>query len=162
MYNWFLLLILYIPLQIALNPTSNFDLASLRIFIILFFLVLLVKNLKNFCKGIYFKNLQSIALILFFVSILFSLIGAENISWGVRKIIFFASIFPLYFLTLSLVNDWVKTKKLFKTLVVSGVLFAIIGLNQFLSVFVFGLEEVYGFWARNIVLIFSGFKVKQL
>lgn len=162
MYIWFLLLILYIPFQIALNPASNFDLASLRVFIVLLFLVWLAKNIKNFCKGIYFKNLQGIALILFFVSILFSLIGAENVSWGVRKIVFFVSIFPLYFLTLALVSGWVKTKKLFVVLVVGGVSFALIGLGQFFSVFVFGLEEVYGFWARNIVPIFSGFNFGAL
>lgn len=162
MYYWFLLLILYIPLQIALNPTSNFDLASLRVFIVLFFLVWLVKNFKDFCRGVYFKNLQSIALILFFISILFSLIGAENIFWGARKIAFFASIFPLYFLALALAGNLVKTKKIFKVLVVSGALFAFVGLIQFFSVFVFGLEEVYNFWARNIVPIFSGFNFGAL
>lgn len=162
MYNWLILLILYLPFQIALNPSSNFDLASLRVFIIIFFLVWLVKNFKDFCKGIYFKNLQSIALSLFFISILFSLIGAENIFWGARKIVFFASIFPLYFLVLALTGNWVKTKKIFKVLAFSGAFFALIGLIQFFSVFVFGLEEVYDFWARNIVPIFSGFNFGAL
>ncbi|MBU4369859.1 hypothetical protein KKG58_03815, partial [Patescibacteria group bacterium] len=75
---------------------------------------------------------------------------------------FFTSIFPLYFLTRALVDSWAKIKKLFGVLAAAAVFFALIGLFQFSSVFVFGLEEVCGLWARNITPIFSGFNFGAL
>ncbi|MEA2113056.1 MAG: O-antigen ligase family protein [Patescibacteria group bacterium] len=164
MYSWFLLLIFYIPFQIALNPAPNFDVASLRVFIVLFFLIWLVKRIwtSDIRWALDVRNLQSVGLFLFFISILFSLIGSENAFWGARKVIFFASIFPLYFLTAALADSWVKIKKLFNVLIIGGVFFAFIGLLQFLFAFIFGLEEVCGFWTRNIVPVFSGFNFGAL
>lgn len=161
MYNWLFLLILYLPFQIALNPAPNFDLASLRVLVVLLSLFWFVKNSKKFFKIIYdgvrLKNIQTIGLVLFFVATLLSLIGAENIFWGLRKIMFFMSIFPLYFLTIALVDNLKKVKKITWVLFGGGAVFALVGLFQFLSVFIFGLERVYNFWAWNIVPVFSGF-----
>lgn len=161
MHNWFLLLILYLPFQVALNPARGFDLSSLRVLIVLFFLFWLAKNYKKIFEtireGVYLKNIQSAGLILFFVAAFLSLIGAENVFWGLRKIVFFMSVFPLYFLTLALVNNLEKIKKIILILVGGGAVFALVGLLQFLSVFVFGLEGVYNFWAWNVVPVFSGF-----
>ncbi|MFH1461171.1 MAG: O-antigen ligase family protein [Patescibacteria group bacterium] len=156
MDKWLLLLIAYLPFQIAFNPGANFDLASLRVFIVLFFLVWLV--IKGF-KINQFKNLQNIGLILFLILAGFSLIGAENFSWGLRKILFFASIFPLYWLVFSLINDWSRIRKIVRVLIWGGSSLALIGLLQFLAQFVFGLERVYGFWANNILPVFSGFNL---
>jgi len=161
MFKWLFLLIIYLPFQIALNPRPAFDLASLRVFIILLFVVWLAKALitKSWIGWVCSKNLQSIGLFLFFILAGFSLIGAENVSWGLRKIIFFLSIFLLYFLTVALVDNWLKVKKVIFALTGGAGLIALIGLGQFIAPFVFGLERVYGFWAVNIVPIFSGFNL---
>ncbi len=156
MFNWFLLLVAYIPIQIALNPGTGFDLASLRIFILLLFIVCL-KKIWQQRSQIY--NLQSISLFLFLILAFVSLIQAENFTWGLRKIIFFISIFPLYFLSLVLIDNWLKVKKVIGILAKGAGLIALIGLFQFLSSFVFGLENVYRFWAINILPIFSGFNL---
>ena len=161
MFAWLLLLIAYLPFQIALNPSVGFDLASLRVLIILFSLFFIIKKLinKDLFKNNYFYNLQGICLILFLFLAGLSLIGAENIFWGVRKIIFFLSIFPLYFLSIALINNYKKIKKTTLILIISSSFLALIGLFQFLSQFVFGLEKTYSFWAVNILPIFSGFNL---
>ncbi|MFH0906856.1 MAG: O-antigen ligase family protein [bacterium] len=163
MFIWLLFLIAYLPFQIALNPGAGFDLSSLRVFIIVLTLAFFFKNIISRTRyNPHLKNLQSIGLLVFLFLIGFSLISAENISWGLRKILFFLSIFPLYFLVNALVDDFTKIKKTFLILAYSSGLIALIGLLQFLSQFVFGLEKVYDFWAINILPVFSGFNLGAL
>jgi len=155
MFDWLLILIAYLPFQIALNPGAGFDLASLRVFIVLFFVIWLIRKVWTFDIH-YLKNPQVISLFLFLILAGFSLIKAENVFWGLRKIIFFLSIFPLYFLVVALVNSWFKIRKVIFVLVGGSSLIALIGLIQFLTPFVFGLNKVYEFWTWHIVPIFSG------
>jgi len=138
-------------------------LASIRVFIILLALIFIIKGLIN--KDLFknnFYNLQSICLTAFLILSCFSLIGAENILWGIRKIIFFLSIFPIYFLSVALINNYKKIKKTILVLSISGSFLALVGLFQFLSQFVFGLEKTYSFWAINILPIFSGFNLGSM
>lgn len=164
MFKWLLLLIVYLPFQIALNPRTGFDLASLRVFIILLFVVCLVKALitKSLIGWTCFKNFQSIGLFLFFILAGFSLIGAENIIWGLRKLVFFLSIFPLYFLVMALTDNWLKIKKIIFALTCGAGLIALIGLGQFIAPFIFGLDKICQFWAWQIVPVFSGFNFGAL
>ncbi|MFH1671358.1 MAG: O-antigen ligase family protein [Candidatus Portnoybacteria bacterium] len=157
MYKWLLLLIFYLPFQIALNPPGGFDLASIRVFILILFVFWLVKIRKFF-----FNNLQAPGLFFFLILAGISLLGAQNPLWGARKIAYFLSVFPLYFLVVNLANSLEKTKKIISVLVNGGIIIALIGFLQFLSQFIFGLERVYGFWAVNILPIFSGFNLGAL
>ena len=156
MFNWLILLIIYLPFQIALNPIPGFDLASIRVFIILLFLILVIR--KDF-KSLLSKNLQKIGLLFFLILSSVSLIGTENVFWGFRKILFFLSIFPLYFLIVALVDNWAKIKKVVLALVIASGLIALIGLIQFFAQFIFSLDKVYNFWAVNITPVFSGFSL---
>jgi len=172
MFNWLLLLIAYLPFQIALNPGVlleelfgvslglGIDLASIRVFIVLLFIVwLLAKNVIGQIS-VYrsrFKNLQSISLFIFLILAGFSLFGAENVFWGIRKIIFLISIFPLYFLVVALTNNWLKVKKIILILIKGSGLIALVGFFQFFAPFVFSLGGVYRFWAIHIVPVFAGF-----
>ncbi len=175
MFKWLLLFIVYLPFQIALNPEAflrkvgaslgfGVDLASSRVFIVLLFIVWLIKNIISRTKIWHsrFKNLQAFSLFVFLILACFSLIGAENVFWGIRKIIFFISIFPLYFLVVVLVDNWLKIKKIILALVASSGLIALIGFWQFLVSFIFGLEKIYSFWAWHIVPVFSGFNFGAL
>ena len=161
MFNWLLILIAYLPFQIALNPGAGFDLASLRVFIILFFIIWLVKRIWLLDIR-YLKNLQAICLFIFLILAGFSLIKAENVFWGLRKIVFFLSIFPLYFLVISLVNNWFRMRRIVLVLIGGSGLIALIGLIQFLAPFVFGLNKVYQFWTWHIIPVFSGFNFGAL
>ena len=155
MFDWLFLLISYLPFQIALNPSDGFDLASLRVFILILFFFWLIKKKSSF--PLY--NIQALGLIFFLLLSGISLFGAEHFSWGVRKMVYFLSIFPLYFLTVNLVNSFEKVKKIVLALITSGFIIALIGFFQFVFQFVFSLEKVYSFWLMNILPVFSGFNL---
>jgi len=162
MFNWFVLLVAYLPFQIALNPRIGFDLASLRVFIVLFFIICLYGSVKSKVRPLLrsdLVNFQAIGLFLFLILVCFSLINAENTFWGLRKIVFFISVFPLYLLTIILVDSLEKVKKIVQVLFVGAGLLSLVGLIQFLGQFIFRLERVYGFWAVNILPVFSGFNL---
>jgi len=157
MFNWLLVLIAYLPFQIAFNPWPGIDLASIRVFIICLFLIWLIKT-----RTVLAKQGQPLFLILFLILACFSLIGAANPLWGLRKLVFFLSIFPLYFLVSHLSQTKRQVKRITQVLVGSSFLVALVALGQFFSQFIFGLEKVYQFWAVNIVPIFCGFNFGSL
>lgn len=162
MFNWLLLLIAYLPWQIALNPPIcleklgwsfdfDFDLASLRLLIVIFFAFWIIKKRPDF------KNLPAVSLSLFLILAGGSLIQAENVFWGLRKIVFFLSVFPLYFLIVGLAKSWLRVNKIIFILIGTSLLVALVGLGQFLASFIFGLDKVYQFWTWQVVPVFSGF-----
>lgn len=157
MFPWLLILLSYLPLQIALNPEGSFDLASIRVFIPLLFVVWFFKG-----RIVKWFNWQSICLLSFLLLSLLSLTYAGNVSWGARKIIYFLSIFPIYFLALRLIDDWSRITKVFTVLFGSAIVVSFIGLAQFAAQAVFGLERVYNFWAVNILPVFSGFNLGSM
>lgn len=161
MFTWLLFFLYYLPFQIALNIAPTIDLSSARFFIVLFFIVwaflFISKHKKiSFRKGLII-NLQSISLFLFIIISLFSLFGADSLFWGVRKIIYFLSIFPLYFLVVNVIETYDQIKKIIKVIFLGGFVIAFIGLVQFVMPFLFSIDKVYSFWAINIVPVFSGF-----
>ncbi len=160
LYRWLLLLILYLPFQIALNPKNEYDLASVRVLIILFFIITFILIWQSKSANLAdFLTRPSWLLFFFLLWGLISLSGAPNPFWGLRKIIYFASIFPLYLIVIALVKNQKQIVKLIKFLLAGLSGLTLIGLLQFSSQFIFGLERVYQFWAINILPVFSGFKL---
>src|SRR5665647_1719153 len=86
----------YLPFQVALNPTSGVDLASVRVFILLIFALWIAQGLKNKHLNIK-RNLQTFFISAFLFLNIFSILAARNSDWSVRKILFLLSIFPIYF-----------------------------------------------------------------
>lgn len=162
MFNWLLILIGYLPFQIALNPGFGFDLASGRVFIVLLFLFWLIRSLIGKTFKNYLDSFQSIGLVLFLILAGISILGAENTIWGLRKVLFFLSIFPIYFLIISLTDHWLKIKKVLLIWAGSSLLVILIGLSQFFTQFIFSLERVYSFWSTSITPVFSGFNLSHL
>lgn len=165
MYFWLLLFIAYLPFQVALNPGFGLDLASSRVFILLLFGAWLAKSWKlGFQWKPSFQDFifQDACLLGFLLISGFSILAAENYWWGLRKFLFFLSVFPLYFLVRALADSWLKIKRIILVLALGAGLMALIGLSQFFSQFVFGLEKIYGFWAVNITSVFSGFNLGSL
>ncbi|MBU2028459.1 O-antigen ligase family protein [Patescibacteria group bacterium] len=148
-------LALYLPFQIALNPSEGFDVASIRVIIIGLFLVWLADGLKK-KKIIFQKNIQTLLISSFLFLSLFSLFFSANSEWSIRKILFFFSIFPIYFVAAGILNSKEKILKTAKYLVLGGSLAALLGIIQFFSQFVFGLKAVYGFWADYLAVPFLG------
>ena len=107
--------------------------------------------------SIYLKNNHILwVLVLFFILSVISIFGAENQIWGLRKLLVFVSIFPLFFLTSALIKDQKELYKLIYIVIGSAAVSAVIALAQFLAQFVFGADSVMIFWVSYIVPIFSG------
>lgn len=153
-------LMLYLPFQLALNPSAGVDLASIRILILAIFFLWLAQGLKN--RNIFIKkNLQTGLIIAFLFINLISLVVAKNTDWSIRKLLFLFSIFPIYFVAVPFFNSKEKMLKATKALVLGGTLVASAGLVQFFLQFLFGLEKVYNFWANYIVVPFLGKSFSQ-
>jgi|WetSurMetagenome_2_1015567.scaffolds.fasta_scaffold86345_2 putative inorganic carbon (hco3(-)) transporter len=155
MFNLILVLSLFLPFQIALNPTQGVDLASVRVFILLLFFFWLAKGLKN--KRIIIKNSLISALIASFLFLnLASLAVSRNTDWSLRKIMFVFSIFPIYFVVTSVIGSKEKMEKVIQFLIWSGVAVVLMGIIQFFLQFAVGLEKTYDFWARYVIVPFLG------
>jgi len=155
MFNLILVLSLFLPFQIALNPTQGIDLASIRVFIILLFFLWLANGLKN--KRIVVKNNLVSALIAVFLFLnLASLAVSRNTDWSLRKLMFVFSIFPIYFVFVSAVGSKEKMEKVIKFLIWGGVAAALVGIIQFFLQFAIGLEKTYSFWAHYVIVPFLG------
>lgn len=145
------LFFLYLPFQIALNPAEGFDLASVRIIIPLLFLAWLIDSLKN-KKIIIPDNLTFFLLASFLFLNVFSLFFAQNSSWGIRKLIFLFSIFPLFFIIKAISSpNSRKNLSLLIFTVLGGTLAAFLGIIQFLLQFVIPLNNLYITWAKIVV-----------
>ena len=148
-YKFLLAICVYLPFQLAISPTPEIDLASIRILIILLFFSWILEGLKN-------KKLilpAKIPLLLVFSFLFFcalSLAVSKNINWSFRKLAFLFSIFPLYFIASALIKNGSEYKKIIKLLVWGAGLSAIIGLVQFIIQFVAGLDYSMKLWSLVI------------
>lgn len=96
-----LLLILYLPFQIALNIMPGVDLASGRVFILCLFAVWIIRSLAE--KRFIIKlNLQTLLILAFLFISVFSITQAWDGERAARKILVFLSVFPLYFIITSI------------------------------------------------------------
>jgi O-antigen ligase len=155
MYQFLLVVILYLPFQLAINPWAGVDLASIRVLILILFFWWLARGLKN--KRIEFScNIQTV-LIISFLSINFlSIVIARNSDWSARKLLFLFSIFPVYFVASKLIINRKRLLEVISAIVFSAALAASIGIVQFVSQFAFGFKSVYSFWANFIIIPFLG------
>lgn len=155
MFKTLLITSFLLPFQIALNPAAGIDLASIRIFILFIFLVWLALGLKR--KNITLpKGLQGGLILSFLFLNIFSLFFAGNIEWGLRKLLFLFSIFPVYFVFADVVSNNEKIIKIVKSLIWSGFFVSLIGIAQFLLQFILGVEKAYKFWADYVIVPFLG------
>jgi len=154
-FSSLLALCLFLPFQFALNPAATIDLAIVRVLIPLLFLIYFAYKLKNKASfGL--NNKLSFFISIFLFLAIFSLLFSQNINWSLRKLAFFFSIFPIYFVTQAVINSQTKRRELISALVFGGTLVSIFSLIQFSAQFFFGIELVYNFLASSIMPFFIG------
>lgn len=141
LFNILCFFIFFLPFQFALNVAPGFDVASIRVVILTLFAAVILKSLykRDFFIPL---NLQSICLAAFFLINIFSLFFAQNMEFGLRKILFLASIFPLYFVVSPLALDIVKY------FIIGGFLASAIALIIFSGQFIIGIDGVLDFYAK--------------
>ncbi len=159
-----LFLIAYIPFQLALNLAPGIDIASARVLILILFGLWILKSLAKKRLKISSNPATYLVLVILALSIL-SLSQGVSLERSLRKVLVFASCFPVYFLVTGIFSAEAKPRvsrglasvnRAVKVLVLSSLGLAIIGLIQFFSQFFLGIKPVYQFWARFIAPIFLG------
>lgn len=153
--KFYLFLVFYLPFQIALNPSPSVDLASIRLLLVIIFCFWLIKSLLEKKLFLPFGRTAFFVYLFVFLSI-FSVFFAENAYWSFRKVAFILSIFPAYFIFSDFFEKKVFLDKTLVCIVWGSFLSALVGLLQFFSQFLFGLQAVYAFWGKNIAPIFLG------
>ncbi|TRZ54365.1 O-antigen ligase family protein [archaeon] len=150
----FLGLILSLPFQFALNLGDNADLVITRILIPVIFLLWLVKGLAR--KKLWIPNIAQMWLIVAFLFLSFlSLYLGRDASAGFRKLLYFLTIFPIFFVAADIQRAQKWRGKALAAIVISGTLAAVIGLSQFLLPFFIGLGKAVKIW-ENAAPYFLG------
>lgn len=149
MFNILCFFVLLLPFQFALNIATGFDVASIRVIILILFAAVILKSLykRDFFIPL---NLQSICLAIFFLINIFSLFFAQNMEFGVRKILFLASIFPLYFIVQNQLtdNNSQPITKFIKSFIVGGFMASAVALIIFFSQFIVGIDGILDFYTK--------------
>jgi len=157
--NIFYLLILafclFLPYQFALNPKVGFDLAIVRVIIPMLFLSYAFFAMKNKINIFNFNKVTSLLLLLLTLEII-SLFFSHNLTWSIRKLVFPLSIFPIYFLAVSILNTYQKKRAALLALLGGATILAAIAILQFISQFIFGIDPVYAFLANTTAPFFLG------
>ncbi len=155
LFTVFLITIFTLPLHFALNPAQGYDLMLTRVLgSVLFCGTLLYCLLRRQCSFQF--SLQTFFLTSFLVVAALSLFLTEHPLWGARKILFFLTLVPFYFLTIYFVAKRQNVSMLIQKVIVwSGMLIASIGLVQFMLQFIIGLELTMVLW-RDISALVLG------
>lgn len=129
--------------------------AIIRIIIPLMFLAWLFFTIKNKLPLLN-KNKVTFLFLIFILLAVFSLSFSHEISWSLRKLFFLLTISPLYFIAISIINTYARQRIALIALVSGGSIVAFLGIIQFISQFIFGIDPVYDFLAKNTAPFFLG------
>lgn len=144
-----------LPFLPALNPTTDFDLASGRLIIV--FLAIIGSVYIIYKKKCWFNLSTPTVLIIFLLAwSLFSGFMAEDLGRFIRKYLVFLTIFPIYFLLLAYLRKNRQWNKLFTYWSWSALLVSLIGLAQFLFQFVGGKERFFAYWGKFVAPVLYG------
>ncbi|KKU82507.1 MAG: O-antigen polymerase [Parcubacteria group bacterium GW2011_GWA2_47_8] len=134
--NWaFLVVLAYIPFQLALNPTPGIDLLSMRVVIPILFVWWLGRGLV---RGVVRMALtpQTLLVCGFLLFMVASVFVADQPGLAVRRLLYWGSIMPLYFVAADVLRERAMQLRVVRALIGSAVVAAIIGIVQFFGQFV--------------------------
>lgn len=154
----FLLCVFFIliPFQWALGLSVGVDLAVIRVLSLGVVLLWVGRglSLRRFHLPV---TLPSFFLSAFLLWALCSFIWAENSFFAGRKILFFLSFLPLFFVFSAWFEEYAEDKWLFLQCFVWGAFFsALSGIFIFLLQFIFGVERVFSFITQSLLPFFLG------
>jgi O-antigen ligase len=135
----FLIVVLVLPLQFALNIGDNFDLTVTRVTAPLVVFLWLMRGLAK--KEIWIPNKSETWLLITFLFFLaLSLVFGNDAGKGFRKLVYFFSVIPFFWVASDLLREERFRKKVLKVIIISGTLAAILGIIQFFLQFIIGLN----------------------
>ncbi|MBI3273533.1 MAG: O-antigen ligase family protein [Candidatus Colwellbacteria bacterium] len=148
----FYLFLALIPFQFALNASEGVDIAVGRLVALLlaFFLAGFALKRRSFTIS---SSALSFFLALFFLWSGMSLFWGEDSPAGIRKFLFLANFFPLFWLLPNLSRYGLERFKPY--LLYSAFAVSLVGIGQFIAQFIFGAEGVFQFWASLAPYIYG-------
>ena len=99
---------------------------------------------------------------LFFIIAVISLITAQDIGAGVKKILFLLNIFLLFPVVIFAVRSKNDLIEIIKFIFYSSAIIVLIGYAQFISTFFIPLFEFWQFWAQDVIRVFYGQNLSNL
>ncbi len=99
---------------------------------------------------------------LFFTIAILSLISAQSLGAGVKKLLFFANIFLLFPIIIRAIKKESDLREILKAVFCSSAIIVSIGYFQFLSTFIITLSQFWDFWADNVIKVFYGQNLSRL
>lgn len=103
-----------------------------------------------------------ILMVIFFVFAILSLRVAQEPTFGIRKLLFLANIFALFFIIQQIIRskqDWLDV---FKYTFASALFALAIGYAQFISVFFASLHNFWVWWVNHVIPVFYGVQLEHL
>ena len=100
--------------------------------------------------------------ILFFVIVSISLIPAQDIGAGIKKVLFLLNIFLLFPVIIFVIKRESDLIEILKVLFYSFLIIVAIGYFQFISTFFISLSQFWYFWTDNIIKAFYGQNLSHL
>jgi len=167
------ILIASIPFYVALPLTLGFDtLANWRILVIALFLVLFFRQgistvikkskhgrVKKIFKYYQVEYLVGIIIVLAFLS----LVAADNVWLGLKKIIFLTNVFFIYIIARNVCRrDKQARNKVISALKFAGYTILSIGFVQLVVVYFYRLHEFWHFWDSHVISVFYGQDLSHL
>lgn len=150
--GWFLA---YLPFGIALSPLPDIDLSSIRVVILAFLATWIVSGLARKNLRLPF-SLSGLLIGTFLFLSAFSLFFARNQAWSLRKLAFFFSVYPVYWVFSECAQGRDRMMRFLKFFMGGAFAAAVIGIIQFLAQFPFGIDPVYRFLGKNVAPLFLG------
>lgn len=149
------IMVFYLPFQVALNVAPGFDLASGRVLILLLFAVWVLRSFKEKKLEIDL-SWETLLLCAFLFMSCLSFAQAFEADRAVRKLLVLFSVFPLYFVLTSFAGRKDMLVRILKALYAAGSFIGILGVIQFLMQFVIGIDPLFDFFAKVIAPVFYG------
>jgi O-antigen ligase len=164
-----------IPLFVALPITETFDsLNTWRVIVLVLFLKwffdgnfflfldavfkIIKKSKESFFGSLKFAynkwRIESLMFLLLLVSFL-SLFKAEDLTIGIKRIIYFANLAMLFFVVRSVAKK-IGFLKIAKNVLVSGVLITVVGFIQLFMAYVMQINDFVEFWALDVNRVLYG------
>ncbi|MBI2677000.1 MAG: O-antigen ligase family protein [Candidatus Yanofskybacteria bacterium] len=157
-----------VPIFVAIPLTPYFDsfniwrIASGLIFLKWFFAEKKLVQIKKLSGEVAFNiNFQEYQLSFFALVVLvfslFSLIAADDLVSGIKRIIYFTNLSLIGFVIYDLVRKKPETtRNLVKNILLSGVIVAVVAVAQLISAYMVSIYEFMDFWAGSVQLGFYG------
>jgi len=124
----------------------------------------ILKQVQNDRKQIYNNKTNKLFLltILFFIIATLSLISAQDIGAGIKKMLFLGNIFLLFPVVIWIIKSESDFKEIIKFIFYSTGLLVLIGYLQLILTFFIPLFNFWHFWAQNIIVAFYGQNLSNL